>query len=227
VSRYSITFTTREGGVSEGRYASLNLGLLTDDDAARVEENRRLACARVGADATLLAMNRQVHGAVVNRAVAGRRGDEGDGLWTDEPGLPVLALAADCLPLVLTRTDGPPALAVLHVGRLGLLAGILESGVRALGGDNGLEAVVGPGIGVCCYEVGEDVRAPYRARFGERVLADGRLDLRAAAELALREAGVEQISHVDECTACDGRRYFSHRRDGRRTGRQGVIAYVA
>jgi hypothetical protein len=226
VSRYSITFTTREGGVSQGPFASLNLGLLTDDDPARVEENRRLVCARVGADATRLAMNRQVHGTGVNRAEAGRRGEEGDGLWTAEPGLPLLALAADCLPVVLTRTEGPAALAVLHVGRLGLLAGILESGVRELGGAGGLQAVVGPGIGVCCYEVGEEVRAPYRARFGEGVLSNGRLDLRAAAKRALREAGVQQVSHVDECTACNSRRYFSHRRDGPGTGRQGVIAYV-
>jgi copper oxidase (laccase) domain-containing protein len=80
---------------------------------------------------------------------------------------------------------------------------------------------------VCCYEVGEEVRAPYRARFGDGVLSNGHLDLRAAAERALREAGVEHVSHVADCTACDSRRYFSHRRDGPGTGRQGVIAYVA
>ena len=94
MSRYSITFTTREGGVSEGPFASLNLGLLTEDDPARVDENRRVVCSRVGADHERLAMNRQVHGPAVNRAVAGRRGQEGDGLWTDERGVPMLALAA-------------------------------------------------------------------------------------------------------------------------------------
>jgi polyphenol oxidase len=217
----TISFTTREGGVSEGPFASLNLGLLTDDDPELVAENRRRACTAAGADESRLAMNRQVHGAAVNQAVPGARGAPGDGLWTDEPGLPLLALAADCLPIVLER-DG--AVAVLHAGRLGLLEGIVDAGVRALGGTT--RAHVGPCIGVCCYEVGEEVRRPYRERFGASVLSNGHLDLRAAADRLLREAGVQDVEHVDECTACNEQRYFSHRRDGERTGRQGVIAFL-
>jgi YfiH family protein len=220
-----FTFTTREGGVSDGPFASLNLGLLTDDDPARVEENRRCACEQAGADTSRLAMNRQVHGATVHRAVAGRRGTPGDGLWTDEPGVPLAALGADCLPIVLERVNGWPAIGVLHAGRLGLLDGIVEAGVAALGG-RGLQATVGPGIGPCCYEVGEEVQEPYRARFGSGVLSNGRLDLRAVAERLLREAGVACVEHVDLCTACHASLFFSNRRDGPRTGRQGVIAYL-
>jgi purine-nucleoside/S-methyl-5'-thioadenosine phosphorylase / adenosine deaminase len=223
---YTVVFTTRRGGVSEGPYASLNLGLLTADDPACVAENRRIACARMGIDPERLAMNRQVHGAVVNRAQAGERGRDGDGLWTDEPGIPLLVLGADCLPIVLTRLNGDaPALAVLHVGRLGLLEGIIEAGVAALG--DSLAAVVGPAIGACCYEVGEDVAGPYRARFGPEVLPDGRLDLRTAAEKVLRKAGVARIDHVSECTACEEEQFFSHRRDGPNTGRQGLLACVS
>ncbi len=222
---YRVAFSTRLGGVSTGPYDSLNLGLLTADEPERVEENRRLVCTELGADARRLAMNRQVHGATVNRAVAGVRGAEGDGLCTEEAEVPLLALGADCLPIALVRVEGAPCVAVLHAGRIGLLEGIVEAGVRAVGGR--VAAAIGPGIGPCCYEVGEEVRSPYRERFGARVVANAHVDLRAAAELLLREAGVEQIDHVEACTACDRDRFFSHRRDKARTGRQGVIAAIA
>jgi YfiH family protein len=223
---YAVAFSTRGGGVSEGSFASLNLGLLTHDDAANVNENRRRLCDAAGADPARLAMNRQVHGATVNRAEAGERGRDGDGLWTDGPGVPMLKVTADCLPIVLARQDGDkPALALLHVGRLGLLQGILDAGVAALGGK--LAAVIGPGIGPCCYEVGEDIADGYRTRFGADALRGRNLDLWTVAERALRAAGVESIERLDLCTACDPARFFSHRRDGPVTGRQGVIGYVA
>jgi copper oxidase (laccase) domain-containing protein len=114
---------------------------------------------------------------------------------------------------------------LLHAGRIGLLAGIVEAGVAALGGRVG--AAVGPGIGPCCYEVGEDIREDYRARFGSTALRGRNLDLWFAAETVLRSAGVEAIERLDICTACDPARFFSHRRDGPITGRQGVIGYVA
>ncbi len=93
---YEIGFTTRVGGVSEGPFASLNLGRKLGDDPERVDENRRRACAEIGADAQRLALNFQQHSAIVNRAHPGGRGEPGDGLWTDEPDLPLLALGADC-----------------------------------------------------------------------------------------------------------------------------------
>jgi copper oxidase (laccase) domain-containing protein len=75
--------------------------------------------------------------------------------------------------------------------------------------------------------VQEDVARPVRDRFGDGVVRDGRLDLRAATERALREAGLDSVEHVDRCTACEPELFFSHRRDRGVTGRQGVIAYVA
>jgi polyphenol oxidase len=223
---YAVAFSTRGGGVSKGSFDSLNLGLLTDDDAANVTENRRRLCKAAGADPARLAMNRQVHAATVNRAEAGERGREGDGLWSDEPGVPMLKVTADCLPIALARRNGAePALALLHAGRLGLLQGIVEAGMEALGGK--LAAVIGPGIGPCCYEVGEDIANAYRARFGAEALRGRNLDLWTVAERVLRTAGVESIERLDLCTACDPEHFFSHRRDGPVTGRQGVIGYVA
>ena len=223
---YVVAFSTRRGGVSEGPYESLNLGRLTDDEPERVAENRRRLAVEVGTDHQRLAMNRQVHGAVVNRAVAGSRGEPGDGLWTDEPDVPMLKLTADCLPVALARTNGAPALALLHAGRLGLLEGVVAAGVAALGGGP-LVAAIGPGIGPCCYEVGPDIRDDYRARFGEGVIRGRNLDLWSAAELALRETGVESVERTDLCTACHPELFFSHRRDRGVTGRQGVMGYVA
>jgi YfiH family protein len=191
-----------------------------------VDENRRLACEEIDADADLLALNYQVHSASVLRARRGARGDRGDGLWTDEPGLPVLAFSADCLPLAIARSDGAPAVAVLHAGWRGLLAGVVEAGVRALGG-GALAAAVGPAIGPCCYDVGEDVAVPFRARFGDAIVREGKLDLWRAAELALAEAGVASVERTDLCTSCHPELFFSHRRDGKPRGVQGVLACVA
>jgi YfiH family protein len=224
---YVVAFTTRVGGVSEGPYASLNLGRKSGDEVARADENRRIACEAIGADVEKLALNFQVHSTRVLRAAATMRGEHADGLWTDEPDLPILAMSADCLPIAVARVEASdPAVAVLHVGWRGLLGGIVAAGVEAL--DHGtLEAAIGPGIGPCCYEVGEEVAAPFRERFGDDVMREGRLDLWTSAERALRAAGIDRIDRFDRCTACEPESFFSHRRDAGRTGRQGVIAYVA
>jgi polyphenol oxidase len=221
-----VAFTTRAGGVSEGPYSSLNLGRKSGDDVARVDENRRLACAAVGADLEKLALNYQVHSARVLRAIPGVRGRHADGLWTEEVGLPILAMSADCLPIVLSRS-GRPGVAVLHAGWRGLLAGIVEAGAQALRDGDALSAAIGPAIGPCCYEVGEEVRAPFRERFGDDVVHRSHLDLWTSAERALRAAGIDRVDRFDRCTACEPETFFSHRRDYGTTGRQGVIAYVA
>jgi YfiH family protein len=221
VAGYAVAFSTRLGGVSTGRFASLNLGRRSGDTVANVDENRRRLCAAVGADADLLALNFQLHSAVVRRAQAGERGRPGDGLWTDEPGVPLLALTADCLPIVLARRDRA-GLAVLHAGWRGLAAGIVAEGVRALGGGQ-VVAVVGPAIGPCCYEVGPEVAE----LFEEDVGNGGRLDLWGAADRRLRRAGCGTVERLDVCTHCNPDLFFSFRRDGKPYGGQGVVAYVA
>jgi YfiH family protein len=224
---YEVVFSTREGGVSEGPFASLNLGRATADEPERVDENRRRLCAEVGADLDALTMNYQHHSADVLKARPGARGDRADGLWTDERGLPLLALAADCLPIAVARANGSrPALAVLHAGWRGLLGGIAASGVAAVGGGL-VSAAIGPGIGPCCYDVGEEVAARFRRAFGLGLVQDGRLDLWSSAERALRAAGCVRVDRVDVCTACNPDRFFSHRRDEGLTGRQGVLGLIA
>jgi YfiH family protein len=226
-----VAFSTRLGGASEGRYRSLNLGLLTDDEPERVIENRRRLCGEVGADPERTAGAWQQHGAAVERArplgvvAPGTPFPPCDGLWSDEPGQAMALVTADCLPVAVCRTEGEPALCLLHAGWRGLLAGVLEAGCGTLG-NGSLAAAIGPGIGPCCYEVGEEVAAPFRARFGPKVAPDRRLDLWSAAERALRAAGCASVERSDRCTSCEPDLFFSHRRDGARTGRQGVIGSV-
>jgi len=208
---YEVVFSTRTGGVSEGPFTSLNLGRKLGDVPDRVDENRRRLCAEVGTDPNRLALNFQRHTAVVNRAA---------------PDVPMLARGADCALVALARTNGArPALAVLHAGRIGLLAGIVEAGVAALGGRPA--AIVGPAIGPCCYEVGKEIAGAFGARFGADVVENGKLDLWTSAERALLEAGCASVERLELCTACDPDRFFSYRRDGKPRGGHGILARVA
>jgi YfiH family protein len=217
---YVVAFTTREGGVSVGPFASLNLGG-RGDEPARIAENRRLACKQLGLDADRLAVNRQRHTARVIRARPGGTAEVADALWSDEPGMPMLALAADCVPVAIARTNGAPALAVVHAGWRGLAEGVVEAAVSALG--EGTAAVVGPAIGPCCYEVGPEVSE----LFDRDLTSGGNLDLWSAAERALGRAGVSSVERVDLCTRCHPEQFFSHRHSGPRRGAQGVIGAVA
>jgi polyphenol oxidase len=201
-------FTTRRGGVSEGPYASLNLGLRTEDDAARVRANYERVRKEAGTER--LAQGRQVHGTRV--VVDGQGIEEADGQVTSERGVAAIVLVADCLPVALA---GPGRVGVVHAGWRGLAGGVLEEGVEATGA---VAAAIGPGIGPCCYEVGDDVRAAFGT--SERTL-----DLKAIARARLEAAGVREIHDCGLCTACDGERFFSHRRDGGVTGRQAGLAW--
>jgi purine-nucleoside/S-methyl-5'-thioadenosine phosphorylase / adenosine deaminase len=203
-------FTTRRGGLSEGPYASLNLGLWTDDDPERVRDNRERVRDQTGA--RRLAQGRQVHGTRV--VVDGDGAQEADGQVTTQRGVAAIVLAADCLPVALA---GPHAAGVVHAGWRGLAAGVLEAGVAALAGGP-LAAAIGPGIGPCCYAVGDDVRAVFGT--------EGRtLDLKSIARRRLEDAGVAEIHDCALCTACDPQRFFSHRRDRGVTGRQAGLAW--
>jgi purine-nucleoside/S-methyl-5'-thioadenosine phosphorylase / adenosine deaminase len=203
-------FTTRRGGVSEGPYASLNVGLRTDDDPGRVAANRERVRAQAGAQR--LAQGHQVHGTHV--VVDGEDAEDADGQVTTQPGVAAIVLVADCLPVALA---GPDAAGVVHAGWRGLAGGVLEAGVAALG-RGPVAAAIGPGIGPCCYEVGDDVRAVFGS-------TEPTLDLKAVARARLQAAGVQEIHDCALCTACDPQRFFSHRRDRGVTGRQAGLAW--
>jgi YfiH family protein len=217
-----VRFTTRAGGVSDGPYASLNLGLLTDDDAAAVAENRSRAAALAGAP---LAWGRQVHGArvvTVDAATAAPDVVDADGVATAARGVAALVLTADCLPVALAT---PNAVAMVHAGWSGLAGGVLQAGVealRALDPDGVLHAAIGPGAGACCYAVGDEVAG----RFPEEPRrADRTLDLKGIAARRLKAAGVAAVSDVGRCTICEPDVFFSHRASGGVTGRQGGLAW--
>ena len=220
-----VVFSTRQGGVSEGPFESLNLGRRTGDDGTRVDENRRRLCAEIGADEERLTIGFQTHSTVVKRAKAGSRGVPGDGLWTDEPDVPMLAIGADCVLMALARTNGgPPALAVVHAGWRGLADGIVEATAQPLG--SRLTAIVGPAIGPCCYEVGEEVASRFRAKYGPSIVREGKLDLWTAAEQSARAAGATEVERLDLCTRCRSDLFFSERRTGRPRGTHGVLGLV-
>jgi hypothetical protein len=228
-------FATRAGGVSEGPYASLNLGFSTGDAREKVEENLRRLAAAAGAPLGALCRVSQVHGDRVLEARAGEGGDaprpvegEADGLWTEAPGTWVAVGTADCVPVLLVDPDAKRVAAV-HSGWRGTDADISARAVEALVAQGArperLLAAVGPCIQRCCYEVSQELGQRFTARFGAEVVeASGpgvRLDLTLAVRQTLLRAGLKP-AHVDvlkECTACDAARFFSHRRDAGRTGR--------
>ncbi len=219
-----VLFTTRHGGVSEGPFASLNLGERTGDDPEAVAANHdRL---RELADGTAIARCAQVHGRVVLRRSTppGEERAQADGIATSVTGVAALVLTADCLPVALSA---PGAVAMVHAGWRGLASGVLAEGVAALrdvGASGPVAAAIGPGAGGCCYEVGDEVRAAFadvpEAAHGRNV------DLKAVAAARLRAAGVEAIHDAGLCTMCDAR-FFSHRRDHGTTGRQGGVAWLS
>ena len=173
---------------------------------------------------------RQVHGTRVVAAERGGERPEADGLVVVDPGLLVGIVTADCVPVLLVEPRRRVAAAV-HAGWRGAAAGVLEEALAQLAtlhatAPSDLEAVIGPAAGGCCYEVGPEVREAFRARTAD-VTATAwtpgeprdRVDLRLAAALLLRAAGVSRVDVIGPCTVC-GTGYHSYRRDGQRAGRQ-------
>jgi purine-nucleoside/S-methyl-5'-thioadenosine phosphorylase / adenosine deaminase len=230
-------FSTRLGGVSAPPFDTLNLGVLTDDSGEAVVENRRRLAGALGHDPDRIAFALQVHGGDLldHRGRATRfRGSfqtvsdrkeprnglaEADGHLVDEPGLAALVFAADCLPVALR---GPGGVAMAHCGWRGLAGGIL--GAAAVGIEAS-SAAIGPGIGPCCYEVGDEVLGEFAA-LGDGVARGRTLDLPEVARRLLRQAGVEEIDSAGLCTSCEEELFFSHRRDHGRTGRQAGLAWI-
>jgi YfiH family protein len=192
-----------------------------------------------------LARGYQVHGTTVRRihndadvpapdTDAAQSPVEADGQAACIPRIGVMALAADCLPVAL---GGAGAVAMVHAGWRGLAAGVLEEGVlalRTLGVEGDIAAIVGPGAGPCCYEVGPEVHAAFasKALAAEPSILDSAeaggspIDLRAIACERLHAAGVADVQDVTLCTICDAR-FYSHRRESTRAGRQAGIAWLA
>lgn len=222
-------FSTRAGGISSAPFTSLNLGAFAGDEVASVAENRRRLADALGLASGRVAVGRQMHGTKLAThvtpprsspyATLGRPIPEVDGHVTSQPALAALVLVADCLPVALA---GPGGVAMLHCGWRGLAGGIVARGVEAVGAT---DAAIGPGIGPCCYEVGEELLEVFGG-LGDGIAAGRMLDLAEVARRQLREAGVQRIETAGVCTSCDPERFFSHRRDGGRTGRQAGLVWL-
>lgn len=223
-------FSTRLGGVSEPPYDSLNLAVRTEDDPDRVLENRRRLCSALGVELDDVLSGHQVHEAEVVRhqrspdrnpfAEPGLSPRPSDGHATSTPRLIPLVYVADCLPVALA---GPRGVAIVHCGWRGMAAGVVAHGADAVAAE---AAAVGPAIGPCCYEVGPEVTGAFSG-LGDGI-ADGRmLDLREVAKRLLDRAGVSDVEVSDLCTSCNPELFYSHRRDGARTGRQAGIVCLA
>jgi polyphenol oxidase len=225
----TAAFSTRLGGVSEPPYDFLNVAVLTGDEREHVSANRHRLAAALGRPAEGVVMGRQVHGTELQRhdteqeprvyADVVRSPDEVDAHATGNPELTPLVMVADCLPVALVGSGG---VAMAHCGWRGLAGGILAGAAEAV---QAHAASVGPGIGPCCYEVGEEVLTRFADLEG---VARGRmLDLTAVATTLLERAGVDSVETSGLCTSCNMELFYSHRRDGERTGRQAGLVWIS
>ncbi len=249
---FRLFYTGRDGGVSGVPFDTLNLGFKGGDRPADVLENRRRVAGLAGMPLNNWVLLRQVHSDRVVMVKGEDRGagstdypsglDDADAMITGDSGVVLCVLTADCLPVALMGSG--PAAALVHSGWMGTLKGLAGKVVRAMAERLGCDpantsAWLGPGIGGCCYRVGEDRAMEFARRFdpsGVRPGEDGSvvsirqdgcyLDLFRAVRRDLREAGIreENISEAGRCTCCDAG-FFSYRRDGR-TGRQAVLLWM-
>jgi len=231
-SRVRALFTTRDGGVSRGPYAGLNLGTHVGDDPVAVAENRRRLVASEGLPGQPLWLE-QVHGTeVVVASDLPASPPRADAAVTRQPGLVLSVMTADCLPVLLCDIDGQ-VIATAHAGWRGLCDGVLEQAVAAMQLEpQRLQAWLGPAIGPLAFEVGPEVRAAFLARDpaadsafvarGDKYLAN----LYQLARQRLRACGLSAIYGGDDCTFSQPARFYSYRRDGQ-TGRMAGLIWLA
>ncbi len=225
-------FTTRTGGVSAPPFDSLNLSFSGGDDPERVKENRSRVISALNLPEPPRWL-KQIHGTRVVDADLASRGPEADGSTSKRPGEVLAIMTADCIPLLVCHRGGG-RVAAAHAGWRGLAAGIVESTVAALEAEpSALLAWLGPGIGPQAFEVGPDVRDAFLARDpgaescfisgnADRMLAD----LYRLARRRLERAGVNAVFGGEYCTFSDPTRFFSYRRQGKRSGRMSAFIWL-
>lgn len=238
----SHCFSTRLGGVSKGYLASLNLGIHRGDEPENVLENYRILGSAVGFEPEDLVFTRQTHTNIVRRVDEKNAGEglfrpvvpECDALVTNTPGLALAAFTADCTPILL-YDPVTGAVGAVHAGWRGTVAGIAARAVEAMADAYGarpenIVAAIGPNIGGCCFETGDDVPEGLRACLGEEaepfIRSKGEkylVDLKGANKRILERAGVKRVEMSDECTACRPDRYWSHRKVGQNRGSMAAI----
>lgn len=234
-------FTTRFGGVSKAPFDSLNLGLHRGDDPENVAENYRILADTLGFDLKKLVMSHQIHSDIVRAVTAAdaqgidhHNYPECDALITNEPGVALWVFTADCTPILL-QDPVTGAVGAVHAGWRGTAAAIVSKTVEKMkllyGCDPAnIQAAIGPNIGFCCFETDADVPDAMTDAFGDdaepfiRPTGDKYyVNLKELNALALRRAGVTDISISDTCTVCQCHRFWSHRVTKGVRGSQGAL----
>ncbi|MFT5894022.1 MAG: YfiH family protein [bacterium] len=249
-SRVTAFTTTRLGGVSQAPYDSLNLGLHVNDERVAVQENRRRLQDSFALPSNPCWLN-QTHSAdVVNLSAEGDSSQyrtEGfssivtsdgthsaDGACTDIVDTVLAVLTADCLPVVISDTEGS-SVAVIHAGWRGLAAGILDNALAAFDPHTELHAWMGPAIGPSAFEVGEDVleafverNALHQSLFSPRSTKGKYLaDIYGLARAELNASRSVTVTGGNYCTYSQANWFHSYRRDGVKTGRMATVAWIS
>lgn len=235
-------FFGREGGVSYGKFASLNISSTSEDSPVKVMENRRRVCARFDLKPAELFLPKQVHGKTILRVDSRSNPKEvetieADALFTTEPGLLIGVQTADCAPLLLTDKLARGVMAV-HLGWRGVACGLTEASVRFYCNETGatpkdIVAAIGPCIGFDAFEVKQEVVDALTAQVSAEELVREVDDVHFVVDLAgwieriLQKEGVHEIDKFGLCTVIEKDRFFSYRRDNGRTGRQVSIIMKA
>jgi YfiH family protein len=224
----------RSGGISQGPYASLNLGDHVGDAGAAVRHNRAQLRSQLSLPREPLWLE-QVHGTRVVDAEeieAGGPSPRADAAITRRPGTVLAIMVADCLPVLFAAADGS-AIGAAHAGWRGLSAGVLEATVAALAGHGPLQAWLGPAIGPAHFEVGAEVRDAFlrhdagaAANFSSNERGRWLADLPALACARLAALGIDSVSTEPGCSFAEPQRFFSYRRDGT-TGRMAALIWHA
>jgi YfiH family protein len=224
-------FTTRQGGVSQGVYQGLNLGLHVSDEPALVMQNRQLLTQQLALSTTPIWLE-QVHGTdVFNAEAPCVIPPQADAAVTTTVGLPLTVMTADCLPVLFCDKAGT-VVATAHAGWRGLCAGVLEKTIAAMQvAPNEILAWIGPAIGPSAFEVGDEVKAAFVAHDPQAAAAfvahqDKWLaDLLMLARQRISAAGVSAIYGGNQCTFSDAQQFYSYRRDGQ-TGRMAGLIWL-
>jgi len=238
-------FTTRFGGVSQGIYSSLNLGINCGDDPARVRENYRLTCSALNIAEYDIVCSNQIHGThirVVSRGDCGGlfriRPQEADGLITQSTGVALMVFTADCVPILL-HDHVRHVIGAIHAGWRGTALNIAGAAIQRMVDEFScfpadISAAIGPPISKCCYETGQDVADALRNTLGNKaetcIALHGNkymVDLKESNRLLLERAGLRDIMISDDCTSCQSDKYWSHRKtNGKRGSQIAIIAIV-
>ena len=238
-------FTTRLGGVSNAPYSSLNLGPKTKDTPEAIRSNTEKLCEAIGVDFEALVVSDQVHEDQIYIVTEEDKGKgfererdykDIDALITNVPGIPLISYYADCVPLYIVDPV-KRVVALAHAGWKGTVLKIGNKTVKKMMEVYGsrvedIIVVIGPSIGLCCYEVDKGVISRFNTNFTDAssfVFPKGKnkymLDLWAANSIALKDIGIKDRNIVISrlCTGCGTDLFFSHRMEGPLTGRMASI----